>query len=157
MIEQISAFFNTEMIYLWLNFGVIPFWITLVFFTQSKFCNYIVTSIIPFFLLSLIYSYLLYLFYISGYNFNQNFSLYLSLSNLRELFTENSFLVLFWIHFLAMNLFCGCWIVKDSQKFNISKYLNFLPLIITYFIGPVGLFIYWLIRIVSAKRINLID
>ena len=157
MIEQISAFFNTEMIYLWLNFGVIPFWITLVFFPQSKFCNYIVTSIIPFFLLSLIYSYLLYLFYISGYNFNQNFSLYLSLSNLRELFTENSFLVLFWIHFLAMNLFCGCWIVKDSQQFNISKYLNFLPLIITYFIGPVGLFIYWLIRIVSAKRINLID
>ena len=157
MIEQISAFFNTEMIYLWLNFGVIPFWITLVFFPQSKFCNYIVTSIIPFFLLSLIYSYLLYLFYISGYNFNQNFSLYLSLSNLRELFTENSFLVLFWIHFLAMNLFCGCRIVKDSQKFNISKYLNFLPLIITYFIGPVGLFIYWLIRIVSAKRINLID
>ena len=30
MIEQIAAFFTIEMIYLWLNFGVLPFWITLI-------------------------------------------------------------------------------------------------------------------------------
>tara|TARA_Y100001980_G_C14520474_1_gene295747 strand:- start:516 stop:989 length:474 start_codon:yes stop_codon:yes gene_type:complete len=157
MIEQISAFFSSEMIYLWLNLGVIPFWIILIFFPQSKLCNYIVISIFPFFLLSLVYSYLLYLFYMTGYNFNQNFSLYLGLDNLRNLFSENAFLLLFWIHFLGVNLFCGCWIIKDSQKFNISKYINFIPLFITYFIGPIGLFLYWLIRVVYAKKINLID
>tara|TARA_B100001121_G_C18688555_1_gene621882 strand:- start:516 stop:989 length:474 start_codon:yes stop_codon:yes gene_type:complete len=157
MIEQISAFFSSEMIYLWLNLGVIPFWIILIFFPQSKLCNYIVISIFPFFVLSLVYSYLLYLFYMTGYNFNQNFSLYLGLDNLRNLFSENAFLLLFWIHFLGVNLFCGCWIIKDSQKFNISKYINFIPLFITYFIGPIGLFLYWLIRVVYAKKINLID
>ena len=157
MIEQISAFFSTEMIYLWLNLGVIPFWVILIFFPQSKICNYIVVSIFPFFLLSLVYSYLLYLFYMTGYNYNQNFSLYLGLDDLRSLFSENAFLLLFWIHFLGVNLFCGCWIVKDSQKFNISKYVNFIPLFITYFIGPIGLFLYWLIRVVYAKKINLID
>ncbi len=157
MIEQISAFFSSEMIYLWLNLGVIPFWIILIFFPQSKLCNYIVISIFPFFLLSLVYSYLLYLFYMTGYNYNQNFSLYLGLDNLRNLFSENAFLLLFWIHFLGVNLFCGCWIIKDSQKFNISKYVNFIPLFITYFIGPIGLFLYWLIRVVYAKKINLID
>ncbi len=157
MIEQISAFFSTEMIYLWLNLGVIPFWIILIFFPQSKLCNYIVISIFPFFLLSLVYSYLLYLFYMTGYNYNQNFSLYLGLNDLRNLFSENAFLLLFWIHFLAVNLFCGCWIVKDSQKFNISKYVNLIPLFITYFIGPIGLFLYWLIRVVNAKKFNLID
>ena len=157
MIEQISAFFSTEMIYLWLNLGVIPFWIILIFFPQSKLCNYIVISIFPFFLLSLVYSYLLYLFYMTGYNYNQNFSLYLGLNDLRNLFSENAFLLLFWSHFLAVNLFCGCWIVKDSQKFNISKYVNLIPLFITYFIGPIGLFLYWLIRVVNAKKFNLID
>ena len=157
MIEQISAFFSTEMIYLWLNLGVIPFWIILIFFPQSKICNYIVVSIFPFFLLSLVYSYLLYLFYMTGYNYNQNFSLYLGLDDLRNLFSENAFLLLFWIHFLGVNLFCGCWIVKDSQKFNISKYVNFIPLFFTYFIGPIGLFLYWLIRVVNAKKFNLID
>ena len=143
MIEQISAFFSSEMIYLWLNLGVIPFWIILIFFPQSKLCNYVVISIFPFFLLSLVYSYLLYLFYMTGYNYNQNFSLYLGLDNLRNLFSENAFLLLFWIHFLGVNLFCGCWIVKDSQKFIISKYVNFIPLVITYCIGPIGLFLYW--------------
>ena len=157
MIEQISAFFSSEMIYLWLNLGVIPFWIILIFFPQSKICNYIVVSIFPFFLLSLVYSYLLYLFYMTGYNYNQNFSLYLGLDDLRSLFSENAFLLLFWIHFLGVNLFCGCWIVKDSQKFNISKYVNLIPLFITYFIGPIGLFLYWLIRVVNAKKFNLID
>ena len=157
MIEQISAFFSTEMIYLWLNLGVIPFWVILIFFPQSKICNYIVVSIFPFFLLSLVYSYLLYLFYMTGYNYNQNFSLYLGLDDLRSLFSENAFLLLFWIHFLGVNLYCGCWIVKDSQKFNISKYVNFIPLLITYFIGPIGLFLYWLIRVVNAKKFNLID
>jgi len=157
MIEQISAFFSTEMIYLWLNLGVIPFWVILIFFPQSKICNYIVVSIFPFFLLSLVYSYLLYLFYMTGYNYNQNFSLYLGLDDLRSLFSENAFLLLFWIHFLGVNLFCGCWIVKDSQKFNISKYVNLIPLFITYFIGPIGLFLYWLIRVVNAKKFNLID
>ena len=157
MIEQISAFFSSEMIYLWLNLGVIPFWIILIFFPQSKICDYIVVSIFPFFLLSLVYSYLLYLFYMTGYNYNQNFSLYLGLDDLRNLFSENAFLLLFWIHFLGVNLFCGCWIVKDSQKFNISKYVNFIPLFITYFIGPIGLFLYWLIRVVNAKKFNLID
>ena len=157
MIEQISAFFSSEMIYLWLNLGVIPFWIILIFFPQSKLCNYVVISIFPFFLLSLVYSYLLYSFYMTGYNYNQNFSLYLGLDNLRNLFSENAFLLLFWIHFLGVNLFCGCWIIKDSQKFNISKYVNFIPLFITYFIGPIGLFLYWLIRVVYAKKINLID
>ena len=136
MIEQISAFFSTEMIYLWLNLGVIPFWIILIFFPQSKICNYIVVSIFPFFLLSLVYSYLLYLFYMTGYNYNQNFSLYLGLDNLRSLFSENAFLLLFWIHFLGVNLFCGCWIVKDSQKFNISKYVNFIPLFVNSSTAP---------------------
>jgi len=30
-------------------------------------------------------------------------------------------------------------------------------LIITYLIGPIGLFVYWLVRIFYAKKINLYD
>ena len=65
--------------------------------------------------------------------------------------------MMFWIHFISINLFTGGWIVKDSQKFSINKILLIFPLIITYLIGPLGLFIYWLIRIFHAKNINLYD
>ena len=157
MIEQIYTFFNIEMIYLWLNIGVLPFWFVLMFFPQSNICKYLVTSIFPYLVFGLVYIYLLFLFYKADYNFLNNFNLYLGLNELKNLFEDNSFLIAFWLHFLAINLFCGAWIVKDSQKFFISKIIVFFPLIITYFIGPIGLFVYWIIRIFFAKRISLYD
>ena len=89
--------------------------------------------------------------------FIDNFDLYKGLANLNELMSNNSFLITFWIHFLAINLFCGSWIVRDCQKFQISKYLVFVPLLLTYFVGPLGIFVYWVIRIFFAKRISLFD
>ena len=44
-----------------------------------------------------------------------------------------------------------------SVKFFINKVLVGIPLIITYLIGPLGIFIYWLIRIFYAKSINLYE
>tara|TARA_B100000586_G_scaffold156806_1_gene114145 strand:- start:125 stop:598 length:474 start_codon:yes stop_codon:yes gene_type:complete len=157
MIEQIAIFFSIEMIYLWLNIGIIPFWFILIFFPQSKICGLFVTSIFPFLILGSIYIYLFYYFFNSGYDFFEFFNLYLGLYKLGDLYENEAFLILFWLHFLSINLFCGSWIVRDSQKLYISKFLIVFPLIITYFIGPLGVFIYWLIRIFFAKRISLFD
>mgnify|MGYP001227653017 CR=1 FL=1 len=157
MIEQISNFFNTEMIYLWLNLGILPFWLVLLFFPQSNVCKYLVTSIFPYLILSIIYVYLIFTNYHNGYDFMANFHLYLGINELNILFNNNSFLITFWIHFLAINLFCGSWIVRDSNKFIIPKFLIFFPLLITYFIGPVGLLFYWFIRIFFAKKLSLYD
>ena len=157
MFEQISTFFNIDMIYLWVNIGIVPFWCILIFFPNSKVCGLFVSSIFPFIIFSAIYLYLIYYFYISGYDFLLNFNLYMGLDNLKELFSEDGFLIIFWTHYLAINLFCGSWIVKDSQRLAMTKSFVFLPLVITYFIGPVGIFIYWLIRIFFAKRISLYD
>ena len=157
MYEQISAFFTIEMIYLWLSFGVLPFWFLLIFFPQSKVCGIFATSIFPFIVLGAVYIYLLYYFFIDGYDFLQNFELYLGIYNLANLFENEAFLILFWTHFLTINLFCAAWIVRDSQKYFMSKYLNILPLVVTYFVGPVGIVLYWIIRIFFAKKISLFD
>ena len=157
MIEQIYTYFTIEMIYFWLNLSVLPFWLILIFFPNSKICKIFTTSIFPIFILSLIYCYLIYLIIQYDYDFLINFRLYLGLNELSDLFSNNSFLILFWIHFLAINLFCGGWIVNDYQKFSISKILMFFPLVITYLSGPLGIFIYWIIRIFYAKKISLYD
>ena len=157
MIEQIYTYFDIEMIFMWLNLGVLPFWFILIIFPQSQICRVFITSIFPIFILSLAYGYLLYLFFNEGYNFIRNFELYLGLDAASNLFTDKAFVILFWLHFLAMNLFCGGWIVKDSQLFNMNKILVSIPLIITYLTGPIGLVFYWVIRIFYAKRISLYD
>tara|TARA_B100001741_G_scaffold82049_1_gene66504 strand:- start:378 stop:680 length:303 start_codon:yes stop_codon:yes gene_type:complete len=100
---------------------------------------------------------MLYKSYLNSFDFSDNFSLYFGIDNISELFSDKTFLMMFWIHFISINLFTGGWIVKDSQKFSINKIILIIPLVITYLIGPLGLFIYWIIRIFNAKSIKLYD
>ena len=157
MIEQIYTYFTIEILYMWINLGVLPFWFILIVFPQSHFSRICVASIFPMILLSVAYLFILYKSYLIGYDFFGNFTLYLGLNELSRLFEDNLYLLIFWTHFIAINLFVGGWIVKDSQKFSINKILLAIPLIITYFIGPIGLFVYWIFRIFYAKRINLYE
>ena len=157
MIEQIYSYFTIDTLYMWVNLGVLPFWFILVFFPQSHLCKYFVASIFPVLILSGCYIFVIYKSYQLDYDFLGNFTLYLGLDDLSRLFEDNLYLLIFWIHFIAINLFVGGWIVKDAQKFYINKFLLAVPLIITYLIGPIGLFIYWIIRIFYAKRISLYE
>jgi len=157
MIEQIYNYFTTEMFYLWVNIGVLPFWILIIFFPQSHLCKYLATSIFPIFLLSAAYIFILYKAYLGSFDFANNFSLYLGLSSVSELFRDDYYLLMFWTHFVAVNLFIGGWILKDAQKLYVNKILLAFPLIVTYLIGPIGIFIYWIIRIFYVKRLNLYD
>jgi len=157
MIEQIYNYFTIETLYMWVNLGVLPFWLMIIVFPRSHLCKYLVTSIFPFFILSGAYIFVLYRSYLLGYDFTGNFSLYLGLDELSRLFDSHLYLMIFWTHFVAINLFIGGWIVKDAHKFYINKILLAVPLIITYLIGPIGLFIYWIIRIFYAKRMSLYE
>ena len=157
MIEQIYNYFTLEMLYYWINLGVLPFWLILIFFPKSQICRYFVTSIFPIFILTGAYVFMLYKSYLNSYNFIDNFNLYLGIQDLSDLFSDQTFLMMFWIHFISINLFTGGWIVKDSQKFLMNRMVLALPLLVTYLIGPIGLFTYWLIRIFYAKSISLYD
>ena len=157
MIEQIYTYFTIETLYMWINLGVLPFWFILIVFPQSHLSRIFVTSIFPFLILSGVYTFILYKSYLTGYDFDGNFNLYLGLNELSRLFEDHLYIMIFWTHFIAINLFIGGWIVKDSQKFSINKVLMAVPLIMTYLIGPIGLFLYWIIRIFYAKRISLYE
>ena len=157
MIEQIYNYFTIETLYMWINLGVLPFWFILIFFPQSHLCRIFVTSVFPIFILGAAYFFVLYRSYLIGYDFVGNFSLYLGLNELSILFEDSLYIMLFWTHFIAINLFIGGWIVKDAQNFYINKISLAIPLIVTYLVGPIGLFVYWIIRIFYAKRISLYD
>ncbi len=157
MIEQIYTYFSIETLYMWINIGVLPFWFILIVFPQSNLSRIFVTSIFPFFILGGVYIFILYKSYLIGYDFDGNFTLYLGLNELSRLFEDHLYIMIFWTHFIAINLFIGGWMVKDSQKFSMNKVLMAVPLIVTYLIGPIGLFLYWIIRIFYAKRISLYE
>ena len=117
MIEEIYNYFTIEMLYYWVNLGVLPFWFVLIFFPRSNISKYFITSIFPILILSGAYIFILYKSYLGSYDFVKNFNLYLGIDSVSELFTNKSYIMMFWIHFVSINLFTGGWIVKDSQKF----------------------------------------
>jgi len=157
MLSNIQNYFTLEMIYLWINYGVLPFWVILIFFPNLKINQILVTSIFLPIIFSSLYSYIVYQLIFNGENILNSFQLYLGLNQLYELFSNEIFLLIFWIHFLSISLFMGIWVIKDSTKYNIPKFLTGLCLITVYFSGPVGLVIYWFIRIFFAKKITLYD
>ena len=73
--------------------------------------------------------------------------------NEAESIIEN-FLLIFWLHFLSINLFIGSWMSRDAQKYMVPKILTMVSLILIYFSGPVGLVFYWIIRIFFARKIS---
>ena len=157
MLTEIYNYFTYEMIYMWLNYGVLPMWVALIFVPNSKLSQIFITSIFLPLIFSVVYIYILFELVALEENFLITFNLYLGIDELINLFSNERFLLLFWIHFLAINLFLGSWVSKDSFKYNVPRILSSLCLIVIYFAGPLGLLIYWFLRIFFAKKIALYD
>ena len=156
MINNLLSFLSFENIYLIANWGVIPFWFLLIFFPNHQITNFFVQSIIIPLLLAAGYTYLSLNIYLDG-NILGGFELYNGLDGLYSMFSNEALLLVFWLHFLAISLFAGAWIVRDSKKYFMSKMVTIPSLVLTYFTGPIGLVFYWFIRIFFAKKISFND
>ena len=157
MLTQFESYLTFENIYLWGNFGVLPFWLLIIVFPRSRFTQFFVNSIILPLILSIAYIYTIYQTISMDEPILDVFTLYVSLDNLYTLFATESFLLVFWIHFLALNLFLGSWVSRDAVKYNIARSISFISLIIIYLTGPLGLVFYWIFRVFYAKKIGLHD
>ena len=156
MINDLLALVNSENIYLAANLGVIPFWLLLIFAPNHSLTNFFVQSIIVPMLLAVGYIYLSYNLYLEN-NIFDGFELYGGLDGLYSMFANESLLLIFWLHFLAISLFAGSWIIRDSKRYFIPKIITIPSLILTYFTGPVGILVYWFFRIFFAKKISFND
>ena len=157
MLIQFLDYLTFENIYLWTNFGILPFWIILIIIPNSKVTQILINSVILPLILSLTYVYVIYQAILLDEPLFDIFKLYLSLDNLYTVFATESFLLVFWLHFLTLNLFLGSWVSRDGVKHNMSRGLVSFPLILIYFTGPLGLVLYWVIRIFYAKKLGFHD
>ena len=157
MLTQFQYYLTFENIFLWANFGVLPFWLMLIFIPNAKITQIFVNSIILPLILGSAYCYIIYEAILLDEPMFDILKIYLSLDNLYTIFSIESFLLVFWLHFLTLNLFLGSWISRDGVKYNMSRGLVSVPLILVYFTGPLGLVLYWIIRVFYAKRLGFHD
>ena len=107
MIIQFQEYLTFENIFLYSNYGVLPFWLMIILIPSSKITKILVNSVIIPLILAITYIYVIYKTILLDESLLQVFQLYLNLDNLYTLFSIESFLLVFWLHFLALNLLFG--------------------------------------------------
>ena len=157
MLIQFQEYLTFENIYLWANFGVLPFWLMLIFSPKSRITQIFVNSVIAPLILAAAYVYVIYQSILLDVPILNFFNLYLNLDSLYTIFAIESFLLVFWLHFLSLSLFLGSWVSRDAVKYTISPTIVSICLVIIYFTGPLGLVVYWVIRVFFAKKLGFHD
>ena len=92
MLIQFHEYLTFENIYLWANFGVLPFWLMLIFIPNSKVTQIFINSIILPLILASAYIYVIYQTILLDEDMFDVFKLYLNLDNLYTVFATESFL-----------------------------------------------------------------
>jgi hypothetical protein len=154
MINTLDALLTYENIYLFANWGVVPFWLLLIFMPNHNITKFFSHSIVAPLLLAAAYIFVVRQIILEE-NIFEGFKLYLGLDSLNKIYSNESLLLVFWLHFLAVSLFVGAWIARDSERHMMPKAFSAPCILITYFTGPFGILIYWFVRIFYAKKINL--
>ena len=75
-----------------------------------------------------------------------------SVQEVAVLFENPYMLTAGWMHYLAFDLFVGCWEMQDSHKHQIPHAVVVPCLLFTFLLGPVGLVGYLLVRWVTARQ-----
>lgn len=69
-----------------------------------------------------------------------------SVAGLMAFFRSEGGLVLGWTHYLAFDLFVGLWIARDADAKGFGRLFQTPFLLLTYFVGPIGLLLWLAVR-----------
>jgi len=138
---------TSELIFQYSTWLAIAGWIIIIIAPFTKLTTKLVKwGLIPI-LLSIIYGYLVIRYFGSA---EGGFG---SLEELIILFQNKHTLLAGWIHYLAFDLWIGCWEVEDAEKNNFSRLLVIPCLFFTLMYGPIGLLLYILIRFIFTRKL----
>lgn len=135
-----------ENLFLFVNYGILIPWLLLFLAPNSNLTNQVVQAFwIPLGLAS---------FYVVAIVLAPAGDM-MSLSGVMELFTEPWAVLAGWIHYLVFDLFVGAWQVRDARRREIHRVWLSVCLFFTLMLGPVGLALYGIGRLVTGKGARL--
>ena len=140
---------SPEAVFKLANMLVLPQWLLMAFAPHWIVTRWLMnTYVIP---VCLAVIYIVYLF--GGGPID--FSAFGTLSGVKNLFSTGGDGVMLagWVHYLAFDLIAGSVIVRDAQEKAIPHWFVVIPLFCCFMLGPVGLLLYWLIRLVRTRSL----
>ena len=74
-----------------------------------------------------------------------------SVRGLRALFASDGGIVIGWTHYLAFDLFVGCWIAEKADGRGIGRLVQAPILFATFMAGPLGLLLWYVVQRLTPK------
>jgi len=128
-----------EQIFSICSFAIVPGWLLLLIAPRWRWTQRIAAVAIPLVLAAI------YLTLVVSH-FGKSDGGFGSLAQVSKLFGNPYALLAGWIHYLAFDLFTGCWEVRDAQRLRIAHPYVATCLVLTFLFGPTGLLLWFLIR-----------
>jgi ABA DEFICIENT 4-like len=124
-------------------------WLALAIFGTRRWASALVTGAILPLLFAILYGGLL------AANLGKTQGGFGTLAGVASLFSNPWVLLAGWVHYLAFDLFIGSWQVRDARRNGIAHWMVIPCLALTFFFGPVGLLLYFLLRMARARSLML--
>lgn len=142
-----------EVLYSAVNVSVMPAWALLIFAPKWTWTEKLIHAAYVPLLLALVYVYFLAwgIFFGAGAE-GAGMS---TLAKMVKLFDSPVTALGAWVHYLAFDLFVGAWIARDSQRRGIHHILTVPCLLFTYMLGPIGLLLYFIVRVFKGHGFGL--
>lgn len=129
-----------------MNAVVLPAWLMLIFLPRFKWTRIVAAYAVPSGL-AIVY---LALLVMNPWPAGSGFA---TIEQVERLFSSPWFLLAGWVHYLAFDLFVGAWEVRDATRLRVPHLLVVPCLILTFLIGPVGLALYFIVRIAVVRKL----
>ncbi|MFT4643906.1 MAG: hypothetical protein ACI8ZX_000302 [Planctomycetota bacterium] len=129
-----------ELLFTIANMVVLPAWVLLAFFPNATVTNKLVKSYAWHIALAILYT--VFIFWGMQENASAEGAGMGSLEQLRIGFLNDKILLAAWVHYLVFDLFVGVWIVNESEKLSLNKWLVMPMLFLTLMLGPVGFLLF---------------
>ena len=140
---------NAEQVFSIANTTALLGWIVLAVFGPRRWAAPLITGAILPLLFAVLYAALI------AANFGKSQGGFGTLAGVGQLFSNPWLLLAGWVHYLAFDLFIGSWEVRDARSRGIAHWMVIPCLALTFFFGPVGLLLYFLLRVGKTRSLIL--
>ena len=124
-------------------------WVVLAVFGPRRWAAPLVTGAILPLLFAVLYAGLI------AVNIGKTEGSFSTLAGVAMLFSNPWLLLAGWVHYLAFDLFIGSWEVRDARSHSIPHWMVIPCLALTFFFGPVGLLLYFVLRFARTRSVML--
>ncbi|MEZ4767791.1 MAG: ABA4-like family protein [Caldilineales bacterium] len=136
------------------NLLPMPVWLAMIFAPRARVTRQASRSSVVFALAGLSYVLSLVLAVATGRRSGQSISPqdFTSLDGIRKGFGTREGALAAWTHMLALDLFAGAWIYRESMRLSAPVWVRVPSLVFTLMTGPFGLLIFLVWRVLGGRQ-----